>query len=120
MSGVRAHLTRPTEEILLYVEGRPGVLRKWVVDHLDSCREARATMRLLYRAEARGLIEPRMCPDGVRVWLTTAGLGLLHGTAYANSAPAEVGEWIPPRTAFSREAARNGATPNCYGGSGEH
>lgn len=76
------YLGRAVEDVLLYVEGRPGVLRTWVTTYLAGRRNPGSTDHALCHAVAAGLIESHLTPDGARLWLTRAGLGLLHSTDY--------------------------------------
>jgi len=84
------YLGRAIEEILLYVEGRPGVLRTWVLAYLAAQRGG--ADQALCRAQAAGLIESHPAPEGVRLWITRTGLSLLHSVDYSAAVlPAEAG-----------------------------
>lgn len=74
----RQRLGRATEDVLLYVEGCPGVTRARTVGHLAGTRTRSTADRLVARAIADGLVEAASTPSGVRLCISDAGLHFLH------------------------------------------
>jgi len=82
--GRGAMLGAATEAVLLYVEGTPGVSRARTYNHVANTFPPNTADRAIRKTVTSALVESRNTPDGARLWVTEAGMGLLHGVDYSH------------------------------------